>query len=141
MWILQHAPAEYGYDDLSTLQDENGNMRPKANLQWIVNNLCHNQPHKIVELVESYDHRYRVEFTPPYWPHVQPVELMWNNLKDDYRKLPYTDKIHDVKLSVRNFMETVPSSDCEGWVRHTDDFCAKIVNRDEATLAQYEILM
>ena len=139
LWISEHAPAEYGYDDIAALHDENGNLLPKENLKWIVKNHCHNHPSKIIDLVKSYDARYRIEFTPPYWPHVAPPELMWNNLKLDYRRWDSKDKVSQVNASVRKFMQEITPKDCEGWVRHTDDFCMKIANRDEATLHEYDI--
>ena len=102
-------------------------------------NDCHNQPSKIVNLVKSFDARYRVEFTPPYWPHVVPPELMWNNLKWDYRRWDSEFKVNQVSASVRQFMEAITPQDCEGWVRHTDEICTKIANRDQAILKEYEI--
>ena len=139
MWILQHAPAEYDYNDISTLQDEDGNLLPKERLKWIVKNHCHNHPGKIEKLIKSYDKKYRVEFTPPYWPHVAPPELMWNNLKLDYRRWDSNAKINQVSASVRQFMLAITPKDCEGWVRHTDEFCSKIAKRDEAIIQEYEI--
>ena len=65
---------------------------------------------------------------------------MWNNLKLDYRtKWDSKDKISNVAASVRKFMLEVTPKDCEGWVRHTDEFCMKVAERDEATLKEYEI--
>ena len=139
VWILENAPAEYGYDDISTLHDENGKLLPVDQLKWIVKNHCHNHPQKILDLVKSYDKRYRVEFTPPYWPHVAPPELMWNNLKLDYRRWDSKDKIRHVAASVRTFMNAVTEKDCEGYVRKTDQFCIKIANRDEELLKELEL--
>lgn len=139
LWILENAPPEYGYDDISTLHDEEDNLLSRERLVWIVKNHCHNHPNKIIDLVKSHDIRYRVEFTPPYWPHCCCVELLWNNLKLDYRRWDSNSKISQVSASVRKFMLAITTKDCEGWVRHTDDFCIKIANRDAATLKEYEI--
>jgi len=110
-------------------------------LKWIAKNLCDNHPRKIEEVVKSYDNRYRIEFTPPYWPHVAPPELMWNNLKLDYRKWDAAFKVKQVNTSVIQFMRVITPQDCEGWVRHTDEFCSKVANKDAATLKEYEIVM
>lgn len=139
MWILEHAPPEYGYDDIATLHDADGNLLPKNDLKWIVKNLCHNHPNKITQLVKSFNNKFRVEFTPPYWPHCCPVELLWNNLKFDYRRWDSHFKVNQVSASVRSFLEEITAQDCEGWVRHTDDFCIKVAARDAATLKEYEI--
>ena len=141
IWILENAPAEYGYDDISTLHDSNGKLLSVDKLKWIVKNHCHNHPRKILDLVKSYDKRYRVEFTPPYWPHVAPPELMWNNLKLDYRKWDSKFKVRQVASSVRTFMNEVSEKDCEGFVRHTDKFCIKIANKDEKLLKEYELIV
>ena len=47
--------------------------------------------------------------------------------------------VNQVSASVRRFLEAVTARDCEGWVRHTDDFCIKVAARDAATLREYEI--
>ena len=138
-WIVNHAPAEYGYDDLEALQDWTGDLLDMVTLKAIVRNQCDNHPTKIIELVKSYDDRYRVEFTPPYWPQVVAVELMWNNLKNDYRHWDSADKVSHVASSVRTFMLAVTPEDCEGWVRHTDEICMKIADRDADILAEYEL--
>ena len=138
-WIVNHAPGDCGYDDLESLQDEQGDLLDIETLKGIVRNECDNHPNKILDLVKSFDERYRVEFTPPYWPQVVSVELLWNNLKNDYRHWDSSDKISHVATSVRHFMTKVTPADCEGWVRHTDEICFKIADRDPAMLAEYEI--
>ena len=60
-WIVNHAPAEYGYDDLASLQDDNGDFLNMEALKAIVRNQCDNHPNKITDLVKSYDARYRVK--------------------------------------------------------------------------------
>ena len=42
-------------------------------------------------------------------------------------------------LYMSSMVIAITTKDCEGWVRHTDDFCIKIANRDAATLKEYEI--
>mgnify|MGYP005677160433 CR=1 FL=1 len=140
-WIVNHAPAEYGYDDLESLQDENSDLLDIDTLKAIVRNQCDNHPDKITNLVKSFDDRYDVDFTPPYWPHFCAVELLWNNLKNDYRRWDSTEKISHVATSVRRFMTAVTPEDCEGWVRHTDEICMKIADRDAATLADFELVL
>ena len=136
LWILENSPY---HDDVASLQGEDGNLIPRDELVWIVGNLCQNHPRKIEEVVKGYDDRYRVEFTPPYWPHCVAPELMWNNLKVDYRNWDPEYKINQVSASVRKFMQAIEPKDCEGWVRHTDDFCFRVKDRDADTLREYEI--
>ena len=138
LWILENSP---NHDDYSALQDENGQLKSKEELKRIIKNDCQNHPRKIVDLLKSKDARYRVEFTPPYWPHCVAPELMWNNLKCDYRSWDPEFKINQVSASVRKFMRSIEPKDCEGWVRHTDEFCFKVHDRDEETLKEYAIEM
>ena len=138
-WILKNSPAEYGYDTLEDLQDENGDLLAIDDLKWIVNNFCPNHPDKITELIKSYDPEWEVEFTAPYWCHVCPVELLWNNQKLDYRGWDTESKKGRVNESVKTFMEKVTSRDVEGFYRHTDEFCFKINDKDEAFLKSYEL--
>ena len=138
-WIVQHAPAEYGYDDIDTLMDENGEYFSIQQLTWIVNNLCPNEPQKIVNFIKSYDKDWRVEFTAPYWSHTMPMELAWNNLKLDYRGWDTKSKVARVNESVKKFFNAVTSRDVEGFIRHTDEFAFKVAARDEAFLKSYDI--
>ena len=59
----------------------------------------------------------------------------------DYRRWDSHCKINQVSASVRQFMMAVNTqkNDCEGWVRHTDEFCIKVAARDEEILKAYEI--
>ena len=138
-WIVKHAPAEYGFDDLESLQDENGDFLPMKDLKDIVNNVCANHPNKCVELVKDCNDTWEIEFTPPYWSHVMPVEFLWNNFKLDYRGWDSNAKVARVNESVKKFMDYVVDKDVEGFIRHTDDFCFKIADKDDAFLKSYEI--
>lgn len=138
-WICNNCPHEYGYDELEDLQDENGDLFSMNDLKWIVNNLCPNHPDKITNLVKSYNSDWRVEFTPPYWAHVCPVELLWNNQKIDYRGWDTEMKKGKVNQSVKTFMDSVTSRDVEGFERHTDEFCFKINDKDAAFLKSFEL--
>ena len=68
-----------------------------------------------------------------------PQEFLWNNLKHDYRGWDFKDKSPRVNESVKTFMEAVNYSDIEGFIRHTDEFCFKISDRDEAFLKAYDL--
>ena len=138
-WIVKHAPEEYGFDDLESLQDENGDLFSIDQLKHIVIQYCPNHPSKIEELIKSYNENWRVEFTAAYWPHVQPSELLWNNCKTDYRGWDPSDKKSRVSESVKTFMKTVTPRDVEGFIRHTDEFCFKIADKDLAFLESYNI--
>jgi len=138
-WIIKNAPAEYGFDDLESLQEENGELLSLENLRQIVNDYCPNHPNKIEELIKSYNENWRVEFTAPYWAHVQPSELLWNNFKTDYRGWDPAAKKARVSESVKTFMNSVTSRDVEGFTRHTDEFCFKISDKDDEFLKSYEL--
>lgn len=138
-WIMRNAPEEYGFDDISVLQNEDGTLFSMRDLKFIVNNYCPNHPSKILELIKSYNENWRVEFTPPYWPHTQPSELLWNNFKTDYRGWDPKDKTPRVNESVKTFMNAVTSRDVEGFIRHTDEFCFKINDQDQEFLKSYDL--
>ena len=76
----------------------------------------------------------RVEWTAPYWPECQPVELFNNNLKADYKDRDHDERDPNVGEAVFDFCCSVPTADAQRWVEKTDIFCRAVCERDESVL-------
>ena len=55
-------------------------------------------------------------------------------MKHDYRGWDTKDKQRDVAASVRLYAESVPDSEVESIIRHTDDFCTAVCKGDKKVL-------
>ena len=132
-WLVQNSDPESGLGDFDSYIDDEGNFPSIETLRELVNSHAAAEPYKLNAIAAAHGHE-KVEFTPPYWPQFQPCELMWNNMKGDYRSWDCAYKVRDVGQSMRRFVAEVCESECRGWVQHTDKFCRAVVGRDAGVL-------
>ena len=126
-------------DDYEAYLDENDDLLPHNEILSMALSMVPNHPTMIEQVVREELGRWkgRVEFTPPYWPQCVSVELLWQNLKSDFRmQHKKTGKVPD---HVKKFLSVVKPEDVENFWRHTDEFCMKIADKHEATLTELEI--
>ena len=132
-WLVQNSDPESGLGDFDSYIDEDGNFPPIETLRELVNSHAAADPIKLNVIAAQYGHE-KIEFTPPYWPQFQPCELMWNNMKCDYRSWDCAYKVADVGGSMYRFVMEVRETECRGWVQHTDKFCSAVVDKDAGVL-------
>ena len=140
-WIMEFAPPEEGFDCKESFEDEDGADLTKAQLLGLALQFQVDPLNKVEALVAEFGGT--VEYTAPYWSMVQPVEDYFNNMKFDYGSC--WDAIHrdkNVGKAIKEFNKSIPALHVEGWVRHTDEFCARVDAKDKATfdLGSYEAL-
>jgi hypothetical protein len=82
---------------------------------------------------------FRVEFTPPYWPQLQPVELFWSNLKFDWRAMYDAKDRKDVTGFIRKFALAVSTADLKGWCEKTEKYARAVRERDATVLTPLEL--
>jgi transposase len=132
VWLIQHADPSFGFECLEDFEDDDGKFHSRSYLQGLAKSCASACPRKVEELAKEFGGR--VEFTPPYWPQVQPQELYWSNMKIDYRGWDAVDKVENVGASVRQFADIVKVDDVRGWVRKTEKFCAAVLAKDSTVL-------
>ena len=132
LYMIDHAPAESGFDDAGAFKDGEGRLLPLSTVRELAREYAPANPAFIAELVAEFG--YTVKWTPPYWPQVQPIELWNSGMKHDYRGWDTKDKQSDVAASVRLYAESVPDSEVENIIRHTDDFCTAVCKGDKKVL-------
>ena len=79
---------------------------------------CH---HAIIVKEFALDNEIHLKFNPPYSPEFNPIELAFNKVKRNYRKCDHENMLNDINQS----FETITSSDCQGFYKHSYDFIQK----------------
>lgn len=139
VWMMQHCPANLGFDEFDFYLDGDGHFLPADQLRQLAKAYGAVPPRLVVNLLAEF--HFQVEFTPPYWPELQPMELWNNNLKLDYRMWDTGARVANVGQSVRTFAAAVTAQDVRGWVRHTDAFARAVHGRDPAVLSELVLAM
>ena len=114
-----------------------GSTFPKRELERFYREHVEPPPKAIMQLAGEFSAH--VEFTPPYWPDVQPVEMFNNNLKCDYRDRGPDERGPNVGSAATAFCSVVSEADVRGWVEFTDSFCRAVVERDADVLSPLEL--
>ena len=96
-----------------------------------------NDPCHIKRIAGYYE--YTVDFTAPYWPQGQPVELFWSNMKSCWRFEWPAAQRRDVIAFVQQFFSSVSEEDLDAWVCHTDKFSQAVVDQDGSVLKPLEL--
>ena len=59
-----------------------------------------------------------LKYNPAYTQEFNPIELMFNKCKIEFRKLDHNDIINDIKLSLK----TITPDNCQKFYDHTNKF-------------------
>ena len=144
-WLVLNADIESGIGGYDSFLNANGNIDMSLSaLKALVKGQRRYDPliaraivrehgNKIGDEVSEVDHQ------APLWPQTQPCELLFNNMKWDYRSWPTVQKSRDVGRSMQTFMQQVPPEECLRFVQKTDTFCKAIVDQDASKLDELVI--
>jgi transposase len=81
-WLVQHTQPGHGLGDWDAFIDDAGALPDIEVLRTLCQEHQAADPVIIKSMAGVYG--YKVDFTAPYWPHCQPVEKLWSNLKWDW---------------------------------------------------------
>lgn len=135
-WLMQNSHPAHQFSDPNTFFDDDGLFSKEA-LVSLCKAHAAADPVAIKRIAGRFD--YTIEWTPPYWPQCQMVELFWSNMKWDFRTNWSASHRKSVPVFVKTFFHTVKPSDLVGWCEKTDKFCNAVLTKDAAELKPLEL--
>ncbi|KAG0735226.1 hypothetical protein G6F57_007175 [Rhizopus arrhizus] len=94
----------------------------------VMDNTPIHKPEKITEEVNK--RGYRIIYLPPYSSFLNPIEEFWAKVKTLVRRSPVTDR-NNLVARIREAAENVTPEDCQGWIRHSESFFERCLNKEE----------
>jgi len=86
--------------------------------------------HHSAFVVEAIKKRgYKPLFMPPYSPFLNPIEECWAKIKSDIKRNPL-DKADQLTPRIASACQKVSVSDCQGWIRHSESFWDRCINKE-----------
>jgi hypothetical protein len=139
-WLYDHSFDGHPFRELNNLttgfDTDTGRMPVDELRENCEQHVCNSQ-WRVSQIAGMYG--FRVDFTPPYWPQLQPVELLWANLKFDWRSMYDAKDRKDVPRFVRTFAMAVNTSDLRGWCEKAETYARAVRDRDASVLAPLEL--
>ena len=138
--MYEHSFEEHPFRDLNNLttgfDTDTGRMPLEELRAFCEEHVCNSQYH-VKQVAGRYG--FSIDFTPPYWPQLQPVELFWANLKCDWRLYWDAKDRKDVPGFVRTFSKKIAFKDLSGWCEKTEKFARAVRDRDASVLTPLEL--
>ena len=94
----------------------------------VMDNAPIHKPEKITEEVNK--RGYRIIYLPPHSPFLNRIEEFWTKVKTLVRRSPMTD-CDNLVARIREAAGKVTPEDCQGWIRHSESFFERCLNKEE----------
>jgi hypothetical protein len=75
------------------------------------------------------DRGYKPLFMPPYSPFLNPIEECWSKIKKHIRRNPLSEGDPLINR-IAQACSTVTPEDCQGWIRHSETFWDRCINKE-----------